>query len=142
MTADSMEAYVMLITPDDGGEYTIESLQKALDDRGVKYGIDEAALTELIDEKKYGVETLVAQGTEPVDGKDGYYCFHAGTKLTDKAGWNRGLLVCKVDRVCGAGSGDRGVPSLCGGNGRQDSHWKADTCKAGKRTASTERKRI
>ena len=38
MTADSMEAYVMLITPDDGGEYTIESLQKALDDRGVKYG--------------------------------------------------------------------------------------------------------
>ena len=54
MTADSMEAYVMLITPDDGGEYTIESLQKALDDRGVKYGIDEAALTELIDEKKYG----------------------------------------------------------------------------------------
>ena len=45
MTADSMEAYVMLITPDDGGEYTIESLQKALDDRGVKYGIDEAALT-------------------------------------------------------------------------------------------------
>ena len=32
MTADSMEAYVMLITPDDGGEYTIESLQKALDD--------------------------------------------------------------------------------------------------------------
>ena len=52
MTADSMEAYVMLITPDDGGEYTIESLQKALDDRGVKYGIDEAALTELIDEKK------------------------------------------------------------------------------------------
>ena len=53
MKADSMEAYVMLITPDDGGEYTIESLQKALDDRGVKYGIDEAALTELIDEKKY-----------------------------------------------------------------------------------------
>ena len=50
MTADSMEAYVMLITPDDGGEYTIESLQKALDDRGVKYGIDEAALTELIDD--------------------------------------------------------------------------------------------
>ena len=40
-------------------------MQKALDDRGVKYGIDEAALTELIDEKKYGVETLVAQGTEP-----------------------------------------------------------------------------
>ena len=130
MTADSMEAYVMLITPDDGGEYTIESLQKALDDRGVKYGIDEAALTELIDEKKYGVETLVAQGTEPVDGKDGYYDYNFNCNFG------------KVDRVCGAGSGDRGVPSLCGGNGRQDSHWKADTCKAGKRTASTERKRI
>lgn len=84
MTADSMEAYVMLITPDDGGEYTIESLQKALDDRGVKYGIDEAALTELIDEKKYGVETLVAQGTEPVDGKDGYYDYNFNCNFDKK----------------------------------------------------------
>ena len=47
MTADSMEAYVMLITPDDGGEYTIESLQKALDDRGVKYGIDATVACQL-----------------------------------------------------------------------------------------------
>ena len=84
MTADSMEPYVMLITPDDGGEYTIESLQKALDDRGVKYGIDEAALTELIDEKKYGVETLVAQGTEPVDGKDGYYDYNFNCNFDKK----------------------------------------------------------
>ena len=84
MTADSMEAYVMLITPDDGGEYTIESLQKALDDRGVKYGIDEVALTELIDEKKYGVETLVAQGTEPVDGKDGYYDYNFNCNFDKK----------------------------------------------------------
>ena len=84
MTADSMEAYVMLITPDDGGEYTIESLQKALDDRGVKYGIDEAALTELIDEKKYGVETLVAHGTEPVDGKDGYYDYNFNCNFDKK----------------------------------------------------------
>ena len=94
MTADSMEAYVMLITPDDGGEYTIESLQKALDDRGVKYGIDEAALTELIDEKKYGVETLVAQGTEPVDGKDGYYVDPEDKKelldLFDRGGFTSG----------------------------------------------------
>ena len=84
MTADSMEAYVMLITPDDGGEYTIESLQKALDDRGVKSGIDDAALTELIDEKKYGVETLVAQGTEPVDGKDGYYDYNFNCNFDKK----------------------------------------------------------
>ena len=36
ITADGMEAYIMLVTPDDGGEYTVESLQKALDERGVK----------------------------------------------------------------------------------------------------------
>lgn len=73
ITADGMEAYIMLVTPDDGGEYTVESLQKALDERGVKYGIDESALKELADEKKYGLETLIARGTEAVDGKDGYY---------------------------------------------------------------------
>ena len=73
ITADGMEAYIMLVTPDDGGEYTVESLQKALDERGVKYGIDELALKELADEKKYGLETLIARGTEAVDGKDGYY---------------------------------------------------------------------
>lgn len=27
---------------------------------------------------------FVISGLENFDGKDGYYCFHAGTKLTDK----------------------------------------------------------
>lgn len=84
ITADSMEAYIMLVTPDDGGEYTIESLQKALDDRGVKYGIDEAALKELADGKNYGVETLIAKGTEPVDGKDGYYDYNFNCNFDKK----------------------------------------------------------
>ena len=84
ITADNMEAYIMLITPDDGGEYTVESLQKALDDRGVKYGIDEPTLKELAVEKKYGLETLVARGTEPVDGKDGYYDYNFNCNFDKK----------------------------------------------------------
>ncbi len=84
ITADGMEAYIMLVTPDDGGEYTIESLKNALDERGVKYGIDEAALKELADEKKYGLETLIARGTEPVDGKDGYYDYNFNCNFDKK----------------------------------------------------------
>lgn len=84
ITADGMEAYLMLVTPDDGGEYTVESLQKALDERGVKYGIDESALKELADEKKYGLETLIARGTEPVDGKDGYYDYNFNCNFDKK----------------------------------------------------------
>lgn len=84
ITADGMEAYIMLVTPDDGGEYTVESLQKALDERGVKYGIDELALKELADEKKYGLETLIARGTEPVDGKDGYYDYNFNCNFDKK----------------------------------------------------------
>ena len=84
ITADGMEAYIMLVTPDDGGEYTVESLQKALDERGVKYGIDESALKELADEKKYGLETLIARGTEAVDGKDGYYVYNFNCNFDKK----------------------------------------------------------
>lgn len=84
ITADGMEAYIMLVTPDDGGEYTVESLQKALDERGVKYGIDESALKELADEKKYGLETLIARGTEAVDGKDGYYDYNFNCNFDKK----------------------------------------------------------
>lgn len=84
ITADGMEAYIMLVTPDDGGEYTVESLQKALDERGVKYGIDELALKELADEKKYGLETLIARGTEAVDGKDGYYDYNFNCNFDKK----------------------------------------------------------
>ena len=84
ITADGMEAYIMLVTPDDGGEYTVESLQKALDERGVKYGIDELALKELADEKKYGMETLIARGTEAVDGKDGYYDYNFNCNFDKK----------------------------------------------------------
>ncbi len=84
ITADGMEAYIMLVTPDDGGEYTVESLQKALDERGVKYGIDESALKELAAEKKYGLETLIARGTEAVDGKDGYYDYNFNCNFDKK----------------------------------------------------------
>ena len=84
ITADGMEAYIMLVTPDDGGEYTVESLQKALDERGVKYGIDESALKKLADEKKYGLETLIARGTEAVDGKDGYYDYNFNCNFDKK----------------------------------------------------------
>lgn len=84
ITADGMEAYIMLVTPDDGGEYTVESLQNALDERGVKYGIDELALKELADEKKYGLETLIARGTEAVDGKDGYYDYNFNCNFDKK----------------------------------------------------------
>ena len=28
ITADGMEAYIMLVTPDDGGEYTVESFKE------------------------------------------------------------------------------------------------------------------
>ncbi|RHF94727.1 DUF342 domain-containing protein [Roseburia sp. AM23-20] len=84
ITADGMEAYIMLVTPDDGGEYTVESLQKALDERGVKYGIDESALKKLADEKKYGLETLIARGTEAVDGKDGYYVYNFNCNFDKK----------------------------------------------------------
>ena len=35
ITADGMEAYIMLVTPDDGGEYTVESIDCPAEERGL-----------------------------------------------------------------------------------------------------------
>ena len=89
VTAKGAECWVHTKKPADSQKLAEDVLKQlkseaGFNDRGVKYGIDEAALTELIDEKKYGVETLVAQGTEPVDGKDGYYDYNFNCNFDKK----------------------------------------------------------
>ncbi len=46
---------------------------------------------------RYPMKGYVINGLEKFNGKDGYYCFHAGTKLTDKGIVTNGGRVLGVD---------------------------------------------
>ncbi len=70
---DEMEAYLLLPTPENDELYNMQDLQQVLAEGGVRYGIDQNVLTEMINNKIYGVERIIATGVEPVDGVDGYY---------------------------------------------------------------------
>lgn len=64
--------------------YTKEEILEYLKANGIIYGIDEAALTRILEGKCYYEEVLIAKGVAPVDGKDGYYEYHFNTRPETK----------------------------------------------------------
>lgn len=80
-TYDDMEGYILLAEPGEDEEYTISLLMQALSDKGINTGIYENRLSEMIENKIYGQEVLIAEGTQAVDGVDGYYDYKFNTKF-------------------------------------------------------------
>lgn len=62
--------------------FSTEYLMELLKEKGVKTGIDHAALESLSLGAVYDKEIVVARGKKPVDGKDGYYTYYV--PLEDK----------------------------------------------------------
>lgn len=56
--------------------FSLEELRSLLRENGIVYGIREEALNELAKGKQNYEETLVANGTVPKDGRDGYFEYH------------------------------------------------------------------
>lgn len=81
---DEMEAYLMLPQPADEEEYTVAMLMGALGEKGVCAGIDQDLLDEMVAQKKYDTEILVAKGVPAVDGVDGYYDYNFNTNFDGK----------------------------------------------------------
>lgn len=72
LTPDNMQAYVRFYAPSvGGGEMTADELIKDLEIRGIKYGIlrDEIKMC-FAKKREYCKDILVAQGLEPIHGKD------------------------------------------------------------------------
>ena len=84
VSKDGLEAYIKLC-PGEGETYTVEQLVEALGAKKVVYGIDHIELQNIIKEKRYFEEVLVAKGTLPEDGKDGYYEFLFETDVENYA---------------------------------------------------------
>lgn len=74
LTRDDMSAWFLVYPPAGGGkEVDRDMLANALNECGVKFGVDEVLLERLPgDEKRYFQLHLAAEGKLPVQGKDGY----------------------------------------------------------------------
>ncbi len=75
---DKMTATIMLHEPEDE-TYSKDEIIEALQKNNVTTGYIEDALKKLIKGELYDEDVLVAQGTPPVQGKDGYFEFFFST---------------------------------------------------------------
>lgn len=84
ISADEMEAFLFLPAPAPGEQYTREGVMEMIQQGRVNYGIDEAAVTRMVDGRIYGKEVCVARGTKSVDGKDGFFEYNFNMNLNKK----------------------------------------------------------
>lgn len=84
VTYDDMEAYILLAEPGADEEYTKEQLKQGLADNGITTGILEERLADIVENGIYNREILIAEGTQAVDGIDGYYDYKFNTQFDSK----------------------------------------------------------
>ncbi|MCR5100029.1 MAG: FapA family protein, partial [Butyrivibrio sp.] len=77
VSSDQMDCYITLppVSKADT-KYTVDYIMTILFKAHVRKGIDRDAITRIVQNKSYGVKTLVAKGKLPVDGEDGYYEYY------------------------------------------------------------------
>lgn len=75
VTPDKMQAYLSVGVPDNCREITTEDLLKALEDRNIKYGINEKEIERCCSLKSFFSEIFCAQGKMPIAGQDGTMSF-------------------------------------------------------------------
>ncbi len=78
ISEDAMKCYFTIPVGVKSAKYTLEYIVKLLFRARVKRGISKKTIEDLIENKRYGVKTLVAQGKKPIDGQDGYYDYKIG----------------------------------------------------------------
>jgi uncharacterized protein (DUF342 family) len=77
VSEDEMNAYVMVTPPGvGGGDVPYETFLNLLHSNGVIYGINEQSLERFADRPSYGERICVAEGKNPVDGRDSYLNFY------------------------------------------------------------------
>lgn len=81
---DEMEAYLTLSIPSIDSPYTFADIKKLLKDKGIVYGVDERAIMQMIEERIFNREILIAKGKPVVDGKDGYFEYNFDTNFNHK----------------------------------------------------------
>lgn len=81
---DEMEAYLTLPAVSSSEPYTVEEVKAALKAAGVNYGVLTDVLEQMVNQKLYEREYLVAKGVPVVDGTDGEYQFNFNVDFNNK----------------------------------------------------------
>ncbi|MFO7294581.1 MAG: FapA family protein [Clostridia bacterium] len=76
ISQDGMLATMMLLPPDGGRLLEYKDVIQALTDKGVVYGIDENAIRQALNSRRYGQEVIVARGKPPQNGEDAKLTYH------------------------------------------------------------------
>lgn len=79
ISEDAMMASVELVEPEEGKEYTLEDVLALLHQNGVKCGIVQENIQQMLLEKRYYEEVEVAYGCLAEDGKNGHFIYHFNT---------------------------------------------------------------
>lgn len=73
VSEDRMKCFLRLPKPVKGKSYTLDFILMLLGKAGVLKGVNRKSISDMLLNEIYELDTLVAQGKEPVDGKNGYY---------------------------------------------------------------------
>ena len=80
VSEDGMKAWIFLYPPKEGGEpYSRDLIMQFLTENKVLKGYHTSNIAAIAKKGVYGREILVAQGTEPIEGRNGYYEFFFDT---------------------------------------------------------------
>ena len=79
-TGDEREALATLLAPEPGGQpMSLETAKQKIAQSGVTHGLDETAVSQMLESKTYAKQIVVAIATEPIDGEDGKLVFNFST---------------------------------------------------------------
>lgn len=84
ITEDCMEAYMNVPACETGEAYTVDYFMDVLRLNHIKIGIIQENLEEIVTQRLFDREVLVAKGTEPEDGVNGYFEYLFETDLSQK----------------------------------------------------------
>lgn len=80
ISKDKLSAYITYIPSQGGKKLNVDDLYQILDESGVKYGIIDEKLQNIIKHREEVEDLLIAEGEPPTPGKDVQFNFHFETK--------------------------------------------------------------
>lgn len=84
IAADGMSAYLTLPMGIEENEHTREVIDHLLAEKGITKGIVEENIQQLVQDKIYNREMIIAQGVEATDGEDGWYEYKFNREFSRK----------------------------------------------------------
>ncbi len=70
-------AFMAMTQPQNGGlDVTLDMVRNAVKEKGITYGLNEDALVDAVEKKRYGENICIARWTPPINGIDGEIKYH------------------------------------------------------------------